>query len=74
MGRRRNTKRGEKWNLAALRDFVGDAVEANVSALATLGETRHPAHALVRVRCVIGLCGLRENLEGANRGLIIDAG
>ena len=74
MGRRRNAERGEKWNLAALRDFVGDAVEANVSALATLGETRHPAHALVRAWRVIGLCRLREDFEGAHRGLIIDAG
>ena len=52
MGRRRNTKRGEKWNLAALRDFVGDAMEADVPALATLGEACHPAHALVWVWCV----------------------
>ncbi len=74
MGRRRNAERGEKWNLAALRDFVGDAVEANVSALATLGETCHPAHALVRAWRVIGLYRLREDFEGAHRGLIIDAG
>ena len=55
MGRRRNTERGRKWNLAGLRDFVGDAVEANVPAFATLGETCHPAHALVRVRRVKSL-------------------
>ncbi len=74
MGRRRNAERGEKWNLAALCDFVGDAVEADVAALATLGESCHPAHALVWVRCVIRLCGLREDFEGAHRGLVIDAG
>ena len=56
MGRRRDTKRGEEWNLAALRDFVGNAVEANVPALAALGESSHPAHALVRVGCVKRLC------------------
>ncbi len=55
MGRRCNAKRGEKWNLAALRDFVWDAMEADVSTLTALGETRHPAHAFVRVRRVIGL-------------------
>ena len=55
MGRGRNAERGEKWNLAGLRDFVWDAVEADVAALATLGESCHPAHALVRVWRVIGL-------------------
>ena len=55
MGRRRNTERGGKWNLARLRDFVRDAMKANVPAFATLGETCHPAHALVRVWCVKSL-------------------
>lgn len=55
MGRGRNAERGEKWNLAALCDFVRDAVEADVSTLTALGETRHPAHALVRVWRVISL-------------------
>ena len=55
MGRRRNTKWGRKWNLTALSDFVRDAMEADVPALATLSETCHPAHALVRVWRVIGL-------------------
>ena len=52
MGRGRNAERGEKWNLASLRDFVWDAVEADVAALATLGESCHPAHALAWVWCV----------------------
>ena len=55
MGRGRNAERGEKWNLAALRDFVGDAMEADVSAFATLGESGHPTHAFVRVWCVKSL-------------------
>ncbi len=71
MGRGRNTKRGEKWNLATLRDFVGNAVEADVPALAALGESCHPAHALVRAWCVIRLYRLREHFEGADWGLII---
>lgn len=55
MGGRRNAEWGGKGNLTTLCDFVGDAVEADVAALATLGEARHPAHALIRAWCVIGL-------------------
>ena len=55
MGRRRNTERGGKWNLARLRDLVGNAMKANVPTFATLGESGHPPHAFVRVWCVKSL-------------------
>ena len=55
MGRRRDTEWGWKRNFASLRDFVWDAMKANVSALATLGESGHPPHAFVRVWCVKSL-------------------
>ena len=55
VGRRRNSEWGRKWNLTTLCDFVWDAMEANVAALAAFGESSHPAHVLVRVWCVIGL-------------------
>ena len=52
-----NSERGVEGDFAVLGHLVGDAMEPNVSALATFGESRHELHALSGVRGVEGLSG-----------------
>lgn len=55
MRNRGNSEWGIEGNIAVLGHLVGDAMEPDVSPLATLGESRHELHAFFGVRGVEGL-------------------
>ena len=57
MRNRGDSERGIERDVTVLGHLVGDAMEPNVSTLATLGESRHELHALPWVRGVEGLGG-----------------
>ena len=71
---RRHSERGWERDFPGFRDFVGNAVKADVAALATFRETGHEAHAFIGVGRVKSLCRFGKYFEGARGGGVEEAG